>query len=95
MPLRLAKEVQAGLEKIISLEREDYNRYVDPIQGVTATKAIKQLSLIYECVSLDRVGRVIPFYTGVQLEHFLVDIFKHRYVKVLFCFLLHLCVYIF
>uniref|UniRef100_A0A0N5ANF3 Eukaryotic translation initiation factor 3 subunit A n=1 Tax=Syphacia muris TaxID=451379 RepID=A0A0N5ANF3_9BILA len=81
LPLRLAKEVEMELEKIIALNREDYNQYVDSIRSVTATKAIKQLSLIYETVSLDRIKKVVPFYNGVELERFLVDIFKHRYVK--------------
>lgn len=82
LPLRLANEVQVELKKITDLQRDDYNQYVDSIRTVTATKAIKQLALIYETVSLDRITKVIPFYDGVELERFLVDIFKHRYVKV-------------
>lgn len=83
-PLRLASEVQAELTKVLELDKVEYNQYVEALKGVTATKIIKQISVIYDTLSIERVQKVIPFYNGIELERFLVDISKHRYVKVSF-----------
>lgn len=85
-PLRLAGEVQAQLIRVMKLEKEEYNQYVEALRGVAATKIIKQLAAMYECLSIDRVCRVIPFFNKTELERFLVDISKHRYVKVCYAF---------
>ncbi|VDK46888.1 unnamed protein product [Anisakis simplex] len=80
-PLRLAKSVDCELNKIKALNKPDYEQYVDALKGVTATKIIKQLSLIYDTLSMERLLKVLPFYSDIELERFLVDIAKHRYVK--------------
>lgn len=87
-PLRLANEVQQELAEITSLNKEEYTRYVEAIKGVSATKIIKQISTIYDALSLERIQKVIPFYSGVELERFLVNIAKQRCVKVFYlsCF---------
>ena len=38
--------------------------------------------MIYDVISWDRIKKVIPFFDDVQLEQFLVDSSKHRFVKV-------------
>ncbi|EFO16467.2 eukaryotic translation initiation factor 3 subunit 10 [Loa loa] len=80
-PLRLANEIQAELTKVTELNKAEYNQYVEALKGVTATKIIKQISVIYDTLSIERIQKVIPFYSGDELERFLVDIAKHRYVK--------------
>ncbi|MFH4979304.1 hypothetical protein AB6A40_006013 [Gnathostoma spinigerum] len=80
-PLRLANRVTAQLEIIKTLGKPEYDQYVDALMGVTATKIIKQVSLIYDTLSMERVRKMIPFYSEMELECFLVDIAKHRYVK--------------
>uniref|UniRef100_A0A0R3S108 Eukaryotic translation initiation factor 3 subunit A n=1 Tax=Elaeophora elaphi TaxID=1147741 RepID=A0A0R3S108_9BILA len=80
-PLRLASEIQAELTKVTELNKAEYNQYVEALKGVTATKIIKQISVIYDTLSIERIQKVIPFYNGDELERFLVDIAKHRYVK--------------
>uniref|UniRef100_A0A915Q053 Eukaryotic translation initiation factor 3 subunit A n=1 Tax=Setaria digitata TaxID=48799 RepID=A0A915Q053_9BILA len=80
-PLRLASEIQAELTKVTELNKAEYNQYVEALKGVTATKIIKQISVIYDTLSIKRIQKVIPFYSGDELERFLVDIAKHRYVK--------------
>ncbi|VDO08082.1 unnamed protein product, partial [Brugia timori] len=80
-PLRLASQIQAELTKVTELNRAEYNQYVEALKGVTATKIIKQISVIYDTLSIERIQKVIPFYNGDELERFLVDIAKHRYVK--------------
>lgn len=72
----------------MTLEKSDYKQYVDALRGVTATKVVKQISLIYDTLSMERVRKVIPFYNEIELERFLVDIAKHRYVKVYLRFIL-------
>lgn len=81
-PLRLANEIQTELIKVTELNRAEYNQYIGALKGVTATKIIKQISVIYDTLSIERIQKVIPFYNGDELERFLVDIAKHRYVKV-------------
>jgi hypothetical protein len=39
------------------------------------------LTVIYDSLSLERFGSIIPFYTREELEHFLVQTSKHRSVK--------------
>ncbi|VDK85826.1 unnamed protein product, partial [Onchocerca ochengi] len=80
-PLRLASEIQTELTKVTELNKAEYNQYVEALKGVTATKIIKQISVIYDTLSIERIQKVIPFYNGDELERFLVDIAKHRYVK--------------
>ncbi|VDM97595.1 unnamed protein product [Thelazia callipaeda] len=81
VPLRLAREVQAELEQVAELKKVEYNQYIDALRSVTATKVIKHISLIYDTLSIKRIQKVIPFFNGIELERFLVDIAKHRYVK--------------
>lgn len=90
-PLRLASEIQAELTKVTELNKAEYNQYVEALKGVTATKIIKQISVIYDTLSIERIQKVIPFYNGDELERFLVDIAKHRYVKVTSFGLCYVC----
>ncbi|KAM3724649.1 Eukaryotic translation initiation factor 3 subunit [Dirofilaria immitis] len=80
-PLRLASLIQAELTKVAELNKPEYNQYVEALKGVTATKIMKQISVIYDTLSIERIQKIIPFYNGDELERFLVDIAKHRYVK--------------
>ncbi|KAI6222798.1 Eukaryotic translation initiation factor 3 subunit A [Aphelenchoides besseyi] len=80
-PLGLASKVQEQLEKLSSLNRDDYSQYVETLKTVVATKVIRQLTVIYDSLSLDRFEKIIPFYTRQELEHFLVQTSKHRSVK--------------
>ncbi|KAK6742169.1 hypothetical protein RB195_009811 [Necator americanus] len=77
-PLRLAQEVEAQLVKI---DRPDHLQYVDALKEVVATKALKQISVIYDSISWNRVQKIIPFYSEMELERLVVDVSKHRFVK--------------
>jgi hypothetical protein len=39
------------------------------------------VSTVYESLSLERISKIIPFYTKIQLEQFLVEICKQQSVK--------------
>ncbi|KAI6232584.1 Eukaryotic translation initiation factor 3 subunit A [Aphelenchoides fujianensis] len=80
-PLNLATRTQAQLNELDKLGRDDYSQYIETLKGVVATKVIRQLTVIYDSLSLDRFERVIPFYNRHELEHFLVQTSKHRSVK--------------
>jgi hypothetical protein len=80
-PLKIATRVQEELDEIVNLGRADYSQYIDQIRAVVATKVIKQVTLIYDSLSLDRLRRIIPFYNQIELERFLVEISKYRFVK--------------
>uniref|UniRef100_A0A1I7TGY0 Eukaryotic translation initiation factor 3 subunit A n=1 Tax=Caenorhabditis tropicalis TaxID=1561998 RepID=A0A1I7TGY0_9PELO len=77
-PLRVAKDVQAVLDNIT---REDHLQYVESLQAVAAVKALKQVSVIYETISWDRIRKIIPFYSDLALERLVVEASKHRIVK--------------
>ncbi|KAK0414868.1 hypothetical protein QR680_011649 [Steinernema hermaphroditum] len=77
-PLRLATSVD---EQLKTLEAAGQDDYVGALRHVIATKSLKQLSAIYDCLSLQRIRKIIPFFTPMELERFLVDIAKHRFVK--------------
>ncbi|KAK6031362.1 hypothetical protein OSTOST_02485 [Ostertagia ostertagi] len=77
-PLRLAREVEAQLSLI---ERPDHLQYVDALNEVVATKALKQISVIYDSISWARIRKIIPFYNEMELERLVVDVSKHRFVK--------------
>ncbi|KAK6056978.1 hypothetical protein COOONC_05506 [Cooperia oncophora] len=77
-PLRLAREVEAQLAQI---DRPDHLQYVDALNEVVATKALKQISVIYDSISWTRIKKIIPFYNEMELERLVVDVSKHRFVK--------------
>ncbi|KAE9417032.1 hypothetical protein Angca_003156 [Angiostrongylus cantonensis] len=77
-PLRLAQEVEAQLKLI---DRPDHLQYVDALNEVVATKALKQISVIYDSISWNRIQKIIPFYNEMELERLIVDVSKHRFVK--------------
>lgn len=77
-PLRVAKDVQKTLETITSPE---HAQYVQSLQAVAAVKALKQISVIYDSISWDRIRKVIPFYSDLELERIVVEASKHRIVK--------------
>ncbi|CAD5207713.1 unnamed protein product [Bursaphelenchus okinawaensis] len=80
-PLRLAKNIQAGIDELDKLEKPEYSQYADELKFVVATKVLRQLSVIYGSLSLSRFQRIIPFFSRVELEHFLVEGAKHRSIK--------------
>lgn len=41
-----------------------------------------QISVIYDSISWNRVQKIIPFYNEMELERLVVDVSKHRFVKV-------------
>lgn len=61
--------------------RDDYSQYVHELKNIVATRVLRQLTVIYDSLSLDRFEKIIPFFTRAQLEHFLVQTSKHRSVK--------------
>ncbi|CAI2348647.1 unnamed protein product [Caenorhabditis sp. 36 PRJEB53466] len=77
-PLRVAKDVQSTLETIT---RPDHLQYVESLQAVAAVKALKQISVIYDSISWERIRKVIPFYSDLALERLVVEASKHRIVK--------------
>uniref|UniRef100_A0A7I5E9A5 Eukaryotic translation initiation factor 3 subunit A n=5 Tax=Trichostrongylidae TaxID=6315 RepID=A0A7I5E9A5_HAECO len=77
-PLRLAREVEAQLALI---DRPDHLQYIDALNEVVATKALKQISVIYDSISWSRIRKIIPFYNEMELERLVVDVSKHRFVK--------------
>ncbi|TKR78190.1 hypothetical protein L596_019040 [Steinernema carpocapsae] len=80
-PLRLATLVDTQLKALTESGRVEHNQYVVALRQVIATKALKQLSVIYDTLSIERIRKIIPFFTPVELERFFVDIAKHRFVK--------------
>lgn len=44
--------------------------------------SIFQVTIIYDALSLERFKKIIPFYNTTELERFLVDISKHRSIRV-------------
>ncbi|EGT56636.1 hypothetical protein CAEBREN_02089 [Caenorhabditis brenneri] len=77
-PLRVAKDVQTVLDGIT---RPDHLQYVESLQAVAAVKALKQVSVIYEAISWERIRKIIPFYSDLALERLVVEASKHRIVK--------------
>ncbi|GMT19012.1 hypothetical protein PFISCL1PPCAC_10309, partial [Pristionchus fissidentatus] len=77
-PLGMTKQACAVMDKI---EKPEYAQYVDAIKAVAATKALKQISVIYEVISWERLLKIIPFYEELEMERFIVDVSKHRFVK--------------
>lgn len=39
------------------------------------------MTIMYDSLSIDRLRRVIPFYNDIELERFLVETSKVRFVK--------------
>ncbi|KAK0409920.1 hypothetical protein QR680_004835 [Steinernema hermaphroditum] len=81
-PLRMAKVVGDQLEKLTEAECAEHAQYLEALRHVIATKILKQLSSVYDSVSIERVQKIIPFFTPLELERFLVDVAKHHFVKV-------------
>ncbi|CAB3403650.1 unnamed protein product [Caenorhabditis bovis] len=77
-PLRIAMDVQAVLNTI---ERPDHLQYVESLQSVAAIMTLKQVSVIYDSISWERIRKVIPFYSDLELERIVVEASKHRVVK--------------
>ncbi|VDP10048.1 unnamed protein product [Heligmosomoides polygyrus] len=63
------------------IDRPDHLQYVDALNEVVATKALKQVPVIYDSISWARVRKIIPFYNEMELERLVVDVSKHRFVK--------------
>ncbi|KAI1725281.1 PCI domain-containing protein [Ditylenchus destructor] len=80
-PLKIATNVQGTLDQIAAMNRPEYSQYNDSIKHAVATRVLKQVTIIYDSLSLDRFKKIIPFYQEIELERFLVDISKHRYIK--------------
>ncbi|CAD5212338.1 unnamed protein product [Bursaphelenchus xylophilus] len=80
-PLKLASVIQGGIDNLNKLEKPEYSQYSDELKFVVATKVLRQLSIIYGSLSLSRFQKIIPFFSRVELEHFLVESAKHRSIK--------------
>ncbi|CAI4227480.1 unnamed protein product [Auanema sp. JU1783] len=77
-PLRLAQDVEKELQVINVSEHKDY---VESLRYVVATKALKQIAVIYDSISWARIQKIVPFYNELELERLVVDVSKHRYVR--------------
>ncbi|CAK5091494.1 unnamed protein product [Meloidogyne enterolobii] len=84
-PLRIATNVQEMLLEIEQLGEKlgysEYGQYSNSIKQTVAAKIVKQISSIYESITLERLSEIIPFYNRMQLEQFLVDICKQHSVS--------------
>lgn len=84
-PLRIAIDVQEMLLEIEQLGEKlgysEYGQYSNSIKQTVAAKVVKQISSIYESITLERLSEIIPFYNRMQLEQFLVDICKQHSVS--------------
>nr|CAD2136032.1 unnamed protein product [Meloidogyne enterolobii] len=84
-PLHIATNVQGMLLEIEKLGEmlgySEYSQYSNSIKQTVAAKIVKQISSIYESITLERLSEIIPFYNRMQLEQFLVDICKQHSVS--------------
>ncbi|KAL3087251.1 hypothetical protein niasHT_020514 [Heterodera trifolii] len=80
-PLRTAANVQMHLSNIEKLGHLEYSQYAEPVKSVVTARILKQLSALYETISLTRLHKLIPFYEVVELEHRLVNVCKQQSLK--------------
>uniref|UniRef100_A0A0N4ZNG0 Eukaryotic translation initiation factor 3 subunit A n=1 Tax=Parastrongyloides trichosuri TaxID=131310 RepID=A0A0N4ZNG0_PARTI len=80
-PLNLAEVITEGMNKLSSLNKADFEQYRSTVNCVAATKIFKQISLMYDCINIEKLKRLIPFYNQFELERFIVDICKQRFVR--------------
>uniref|UniRef100_A0A915NID5 PCI domain-containing protein n=1 Tax=Meloidogyne floridensis TaxID=298350 RepID=A0A915NID5_9BILA len=84
-PLHIAVNVQEMLLEIEQLGEKlgysEYGQYSNSIKQTVAAKIVKQISSIYESITLERLSEIIPFFNRMQLEQFLVDICKQHSVS--------------
>lgn len=80
-PLRLAARVQERMDALEALGKPEYTQYFSELKFVASTKVLRQLSIIYGSLSLERFKKIIPFFNRVELEHFLVEGAKHHSIK--------------
>lgn len=80
-PLRLAAQVQKGMDGLEKIGKPEYTQYFGELKNVVASKVLRQLSVIYGSLSLERFKKIIPFFSRVELEHFLVEGAKHQSIK--------------
>uniref|UniRef100_A0A913HVD2 Eukaryotic translation initiation factor 3 subunit A n=1 Tax=Strongyloides stercoralis TaxID=6248 RepID=A0A913HVD2_STRER len=80
-PLDLADVITKGMIQLSSLNKGDFDQYKSTVNCVAATKIFKQISLLYDCINIDKLKRLIPFYNQFELERFIVDICKQRFVR--------------
>nr|CAD2170560.1 unnamed protein product [Meloidogyne enterolobii] len=84
-PLHIAVNVQEMLLEVEQLGEKlgysEYGQYSNSIKKTVAAKIVKQISSIYESITLERLSEIIPFYDRMHLEQFLVDICKQNLVS--------------
>ncbi|KAH7710345.1 eukaryotic translation initiation factor 3 subunit 10 [Aphelenchoides avenae] len=80
-PLRIASRVQTELGTLETPENAEYSQYVNSLRSVVATRVLKQVTVIYDTLSIERLQKVIPFYSHSELERFVVDVSKRGFVK--------------
>uniref|UniRef100_A0A0K0G0D7 Eukaryotic translation initiation factor 3 subunit A n=1 Tax=Strongyloides venezuelensis TaxID=75913 RepID=A0A0K0G0D7_STRVS len=80
-PLDLAEVITKGMNQLSQLNKNDFDQYQSTVNCVAATKIFKQISLLYDCINIDKLKRLIPFYNQFELERFIVDICKQRFVR--------------
>ncbi|CAJ0945784.1 unnamed protein product, partial [Mesorhabditis belari] len=78
-PNFLVKLAEVELGRIV--EKKCHDQYVESLRSAFATKALSQISLIYESVSWTRLRAVLPYFNDLQLEYFLADAGKRRFIK--------------
>nr|CAD2136034.1 unnamed protein product [Meloidogyne enterolobii] len=82
-PLIIASNVQGMILEIERLGEKlgyEFGQYSSSIKQNVAVKIMKQISSIYESITLEHLSEIIPFYNRMQLEQFLVDICKRHLV---------------
>ncbi|KAF7639541.1 Eukaryotic translation initiation factor 3 subunit A [Meloidogyne graminicola] len=79
--LHIATYVQQLLLELEKLGNSEYNQYSDSIKQSVAAKVVKQISSIYDSITIERLSELIPFYNRMQMEQFLVDICKQHSVS--------------
>lgn len=82
-PLDMCRRVA---EVLVRLEaNEEWSCYVKPLQRVTMTRLLLQLSRIYQVMSMDFLCALAPFFTRTEIEKFLVDTVRQKVVQVRMC----------
>lgn len=71
-PLKLAQRVQPALQRIG--ENEDLSVYLEPLQELTVSKTLLQLSQVYRSLRFDELVRLCPFYDPLTLERCVVEL---------------------
>jgi len=78
-PLQLCKKLGPILEWL--KEQKKLAHYVKPLQNIAVIRLLKQLSQVYNSMSLSRLYQLIPFLTPFEIEEFLVRAVGDRIIS--------------